>query len=95
MRKSTRGKRGDESREEKEAEDDQPPASPLGPQSLPSNESELTKQADANTAPSGQEVQPQIIGMVDACLEGEEEEEKEGLGRANIKGEEGGNQDCD
>lgn len=99
MRKSTRGKRGgasDESWEEKEAEDDEPPASPLGPPSLPSNEAELTKQVDANAAPSGQEVQLQIIGMVDGCLEGgeEEDEEKEGLKRVNIKGEEK-NEDCD
>lgn len=101
MRKSTRGKRGgasDESREEKEAEDDEPPASPLGPPSLPSNEAELTKQVDANAAPSGPEVQLQIIGMVDGCLEGgedeDEDEDKEGLKRVNIKGEEK-NQDCD
>lgn len=86
VRKSTREKRGGAS-EEKEAEDNEPPVSALVPTSLLNSEEELAKPVDATDAPSGQEVQPQVIQTVDDGLKGEEEDE-EGLRRANIKGEE-------
>lgn len=82
MRKSIRGKKAaasNKGQEEKEG-DEEPPASPLRPPSLiNAEEVDVKKQANANTAPGGQEVQE-----VDSCLEGAEE--KEESKRANIKG---------
>lgn len=84
MRRSTREKRGGAS-EEKEEEEDEPPVPALGPSPLPNSEAERAKPVGATAATGGQEVQPQVIQEVEDSLEGEQEEE-EGLRRANIKG---------